>query len=214
MVAIKIAPFNRYQTLDVVRAVAESGRDDIALYTGNDDNIVARSADAVSLPRTGDGRAADRRRPARPLGGLDAQGRRAARRVPRASSHRGAPIPVEMLRRNVEVTDANAAFFDAANGFAGCIPGLHEVLRRPGAAGRASGASTRTRRSAPASAKRSTASAAPTRTWPMTSSSRSTAMSGSTGERLTQDEPVLQQEDDPEHGGLRWPRGVLTVSPL
>ena len=50
VVAIKIAPFNRYQTIDVVRAVAESGRDDVALYTGNDDNIVARPGHAVPLP--------------------------------------------------------------------------------------------------------------------------------------------------------------------
>ena len=77
------------------------------------------------------GRAADRRRPARPLVGLDEPGRRAARGVP----GRGvAPmrVPSELLRTAVRVTDANAAFFDAAHDFAGCIAGLHEVLRRQG----------------------------------------------------------------------------------
>ena len=132
VVAIKIAPFNRYQTLDVVRAVADAGRDDIALYTGNDDHIVARPGDAVPVrdaarPR----RAPHRRRAARALGGLDREGRRAARRAVRLPRKR-VPVPAALLRTGVEVTDANAAFFDAANGFAGCIAGLHEVLRRQG----------------------------------------------------------------------------------
>ena len=106
VVAIKIAPFNRYQTLDVVRAVAEAGRDDIALYTGNDDAIVHDLVTPYRIETAArPGRAADRRRPARPLVGLDEPGRRAARGVPgrgalrepsrRSSSARpsGSPTP-------------------------------------------------------------------------------------------------------------------------
>jgi hypothetical protein len=132
VVAIKIAPFNRYQTLDVVRAVAESGRDDIALWTGNDDNIVM---DLLTPFRFQTDRGPVERRI---TGGLLGQWavwtRKAVETV--AECHRvataGAPIPVELLRRNVELTDANAAIFDAANGFAGCIAGIHEILRRQG----------------------------------------------------------------------------------
>ncbi len=75
--AIKIAPFNRYQTIDVVRAVAEAGRDDIALYTGNDDNIVGdlvtpfRFEMTPARPKSTPKRPPHRRRPARTLGGLD-----------------------------------------------------------------------------------------------------------------------------------------------
>jgi len=132
VVAIKIAPFNRYQTLDVIRAVTETGRDDIALYTGNDDNIVL---DLLTPFRFSvDGKQVERRIVGGLLGHWAVWSHRAVelhaecRRV--ATS--GEPIPSELLRRSVEVTDANAAFFDAANGFAGCVPGLHEVLRRQG----------------------------------------------------------------------------------
>lgn len=132
VVAIKIAPFNRYQTLDVVRAVVEAGRDDIALYTGNDDNIVPDLLTPFSFERDG------KRRERRIVGGLLGQwavGTRQAvkllaecRRI--ASS--GEAIPAEMLRLGASLTDANAAIFDAANAFAGCIAGIHEVLRRQG----------------------------------------------------------------------------------
>jgi dihydrodipicolinate synthase/N-acetylneuraminate lyase len=131
VVAIKIAPFNRYQTLDVIRAVAEAGRDDIALYTGNDDNIVA---DLVTPYRFRvNGRVVERRM----VGGLLGQwavGTRAAVQLV-AECHRAVEsgaVPAELLRRQVELTDMNAAVFDAANGFAGCIAGVHEVLRRQG----------------------------------------------------------------------------------
>jgi dihydrodipicolinate synthase/N-acetylneuraminate lyase len=130
VVAIKIAPFDRYRTLDVVRAVAESGRaGEIALYTGNDDNIVH---DLLTPFRFASGR------PMRMVGGLLghwAFGTRRAvqlhqrcRRVARS----GAPIPGALLKLASEITDANAAVFDAANGFGGCIPGIHEMLRRQG----------------------------------------------------------------------------------
>jgi len=132
VVAIKIAPFNRYQTLEVVRAAAESGREDIALYTGNDDNIVMDLLTPFRFQR--DGKRLERRIVGGLLGHwavwtkraveLHAQCRRLART--------GKPVPVRLLRQAAEVTDANAAFFDAANGYAGCIPGLHEVLRRQG----------------------------------------------------------------------------------
>lgn len=132
-VAIKIAPFNRYQTFDVMRGVAESGRaGDIALYTGNDDSIVVdllspyriRTAEGcVSLRFVGGllGHWACWTRKA--VGLLDE-----CRRIVAA----GDDIPRHMLLRANEVTDANAAFFDARNAFAGCIAGIHEVLRRQG----------------------------------------------------------------------------------
>lgn len=132
VVAIKVAPFNRYQTLDVVRALAESGRDDIALYTGNDDNIVLDLLAAYRF--TIDGRTIERRFVGGLLGHWAVWTRRAVELL--ETCHRVAasdgPIPRELLQRNVEVTDANAALFDAAHQFAGCIPGVHEVLRRQG----------------------------------------------------------------------------------
>jgi len=128
---IKIAPFNRYQTLDVIRAVAESGAD-IALYTGNDDNIVmdllmpyvvASGKESRSLRFTGG-----------LLGHWAVWTRRAVELLAdcKAVVHAGEAIPQELLRRAIEVTDCNAAFFDASHNFAGCIAGLHEVLRRQG----------------------------------------------------------------------------------
>ena len=129
VLAIKIAPFNRYETLDVVRAVIDSGRDDIALYTGNDDNIVA---DLVTLYRySRDGAHVTRRIVGGLLGHWAVWTRTAVHLL--AECHRAAVQDHgALLMRGVEVTDANAAFFDAAHGFAGCIAGLHEVLRRQG----------------------------------------------------------------------------------
>ena len=131
VVAIKMAPFNRYQTIDVMRAVAESGRDDIALYTGNDDNIVI---DLLTPYRFKAGNTfVDRRIVGGLLGHWSVWTKTAVELL--ESCHKAAShdqVPVELLRRNVEVTDANAAFFDAANNYAGCIAGLHEVLRRQG----------------------------------------------------------------------------------
>lgn len=133
VVAIKIAPFNRYQTLDVVRAVAEAGRDDIALYTGNDDHIVLDLLTPCRF-QVG-GRTVERHIVGGLLGHWAVWTRSAValhaecRRVIRNSN---AQCPLELLRMAHEVTDANAAFFDAAHGFFGCIAGLHEVLRRQG----------------------------------------------------------------------------------
>jgi dihydrodipicolinate synthase/N-acetylneuraminate lyase len=123
VVAIKMAPFNRYQTLDVVRAVVESGRVDIALYTGNDDNIVA---DLVTPFGFG---GEQRRVVGGLLGHWSVWTSGAVRLLARCKAEGATP---ELLRLGVEVTDCNAAFFDAANGFRGCIAGLHEVLRRQG----------------------------------------------------------------------------------
>jgi dihydrodipicolinate synthase/N-acetylneuraminate lyase len=124
VVAIKIAPFNRYQTLDVVRAVAESGRvDEIALYTGNDDSIVV---DLLTPLRFGG-------RTVRIAGGLLGHWAVWTRRaVELLEQIHKDPECQGWLTRAAEVTDSNAAFFDTANQFAGCIAGLHEVLRRQG----------------------------------------------------------------------------------
>jgi len=123
IVAIKMAPFNRYQTLDVVRAVVEAGRDDIALYTGNDDNIVAD----FLTPYRFNGR--ERRIVGGLLGHWSVWTKRAVELLEQC---RNADATPELLRLGIEVTDSNAVFFDAANGFRGCIAGLHEVLRRQG----------------------------------------------------------------------------------
>ena len=132
VVAVKIAAFDRYRTLDVVRAVVDARRNDIALYTGNDDNILL---DLVTPFRFHDG---ERRVTRRIVGGLLGQWavwtRQAVTLLQQA--HRivqsGQEVPAEWIQRNVELTDANAAFFDAANGFVGCIAGIHELLRRQG----------------------------------------------------------------------------------
>lgn len=129
--AIKIAPFNRYQTIDVVRAVVEAGRDDVALYTGNDDNIVADlltpfpvNVGGTMVVRWIDGG----------LLGQWAVWTRAA--VSLLAAVKLARVTGEfepsLLSHGAALTDANGAVFDAANGFRGCIPGIHEVLRRQG----------------------------------------------------------------------------------
>ena len=123
--AIKIAPFNRYQTLDVIRGVADSGRAaDITLYTGNDDTIVTD----LLTPFRFNGETYCIR------GGL--LGHWAVWTQRAVTMHQQLQkletISRETLTLAAEVTDANAAFFDAANNFHGCIAGLHEVLRRQG----------------------------------------------------------------------------------
>jgi hypothetical protein len=129
--AIKIAPFNRYQTLDVVRAVAESGRD-IALYTGNDDNIAFDLLTPFIFQVNG--RLQRRRIVGGLLGHWAVWTRRAVEFLDQchAVACEGGDVPKDLLQRGAEITDSNAAFFDAAHQFAGCIAGLHEVLRRQG----------------------------------------------------------------------------------
>ncbi|MCA9229752.1 MAG: dihydrodipicolinate synthase family protein [Planctomycetales bacterium] len=130
--AIKVAAFNRYLTLHVMRAVAESGRDDIALYTGNDDNIVLDLVTPFSF-QVGNQFVARRF-----VGGLLGQWAVWTSRAVGllAECHRqvaaGGSASPEMLTTAVQLTDANAAIFDAANDFSGCVPGIHEVLRRQG----------------------------------------------------------------------------------
>jgi hypothetical protein len=131
VVAIKIAPFNRYQTLDVVRAIAEAERDDIALYTGNDDNIVL---DLLTPYRFNvGGKQVERRIVGGLLGHWAVWTKRAVELLERCHVAAQQPaIPADLLRLAIEVTDCNAAFFDAAIGFRGCFAGIHEVLRRQG----------------------------------------------------------------------------------
>jgi dihydrodipicolinate synthase/N-acetylneuraminate lyase len=131
VVAIKIAPFNRYQTLDVVRAVAEAGRD-LALYTGNDDNIAMDLLTPFAFRING------REQKRRIVGGLLGHWAVWTRRAVgllqecHAVSRDAREVSQALVQRSIEITDTNAAFFDAANEFAGCIAGLHEVLRRQG----------------------------------------------------------------------------------
>jgi dihydrodipicolinate synthase/N-acetylneuraminate lyase len=122
VVAIKVAPFDRYRTLDVTAALGESGRRDVALYTGNDDSIV------VDLLTTFG-------RGVQFAGGLLGQWavwtKSAVELLCRC--RKAAPDDVRLLLSlGAELTDANAAFFDPAHEFAGCIAGIHEVLRRQG----------------------------------------------------------------------------------
>jgi hypothetical protein len=126
VVAIKIAPFNRYQTIDVVRALAESGRAaDIALYTGNDDNILN---DLLTQFDFGT-------QPVRISGGLLGHWavwtKTAVAHLTLAKNHSD-QVPCKLLTLAQQITDSNAAIFDPAHGFHGCIPGIHEILRRQG----------------------------------------------------------------------------------
>jgi dihydrodipicolinate synthase/N-acetylneuraminate lyase len=128
VVAIKVASFDRYQTMEVLRAVAHSGRvGEVALYTGNDDNIVA---DLLTEFRFGD-------RTVHFVGGLLGQWAVWTSRavellhsVQEAKSNRARLDTI--LARGAEITDANAAIFDARHEFHGCVPGINEVLRRQG----------------------------------------------------------------------------------
>lgn len=129
VVAVKIAPFDRYRTIDVVRAIADAGRDDIALYTGNDDNIVADLVTPFRVDASGT--------PRRIVGGLLGQWavwtRRAVDLLDRAhAASETDHVPTDLLAYGTALTDANAAVFDVRNAFAGCIAGIHEVLRRQG----------------------------------------------------------------------------------
>lgn len=132
VIAIKMAPFNRYQTIDVVRAVCHSSRcDEIALYTGNDDNIVN---DLLTTYRVVvDGKPVEKKIVGGLLGHWAVWTEKAVELLENVKKVRNdEQLSAEWLTLNVEVTDSNAAFFDPAHQFAGCIPGIHEVLRRQG----------------------------------------------------------------------------------
>jgi dihydrodipicolinate synthase/N-acetylneuraminate lyase len=131
VIAIKIAPFNRYQTLDVIRGVALSGRSDgISLYTGNDDNILV---DLLSEYQINIGNNTVKKRIVGGLLGHWAVWTRTAVQIlEKIQSDNLNGNMQEILALANQITDANAAFFDAANNFKGCIAGIHEVLRRQG----------------------------------------------------------------------------------
>ena len=132
MVAIKAAPFNRYFSQDVVRAAALSKRcDEIALYTGNDDNIVIDLVSNYSFKL--DGKVYEKRFVGGLLGHWSVWTKTAVDMYNKLKEIRTRDaIPAEVLKLANAVTDTNAVFFDTANGFKGCIAGLHEVLRRQG----------------------------------------------------------------------------------
>ena len=131
-VAIKVAPFNRYRTLDVVKGVvAARAEERVTLYTGNDDHIVPDLATPVVVKRDGTDVAV--RIKGGLLGHWSVWTRSAVELLEKlhAAADGGALTP-ELLALDAKVTDANGAFFDVAHGFAGCIAGCHEVLRRQG----------------------------------------------------------------------------------
>lgn len=129
---IKMAPFNRYQTIDVVRAVCNSERrDEIALYTGNDDNIVNDLLTTYHFVVNGN--KVEKKIVGGLLGHWSVWTQKAVELLDAIKLVRNDEnLNSHWLTRNIEVTDSNAAFFDTANGFAGCIAGIHEVLRRQG----------------------------------------------------------------------------------
>ena len=131
VVAIKIAPFNRYHTLDVVRGVAESGRsDEIALYTGNDDNILIDLLTEYSF--TVKNKVVKKRIVGGLLGQWAVWTQKAVQLLEDVHLRFESGDVRDLLTLAPKITDANAAFFDAAHNFAGCIVGIHEVLRRQG----------------------------------------------------------------------------------
>lgn len=129
--AIKIAPFNRYQTYDVVRGVAESGRaEDIALYTGNDDNILGDLLTKYHIPVGS--KMVHKRIVGGLLGHWAVWTKTAVKILDKVHSARSAEDINALLTLGAGITDSNAAFFDVANNFSGVIAGIHEVLRRQG----------------------------------------------------------------------------------
>lgn len=131
VVAIKMAPFNRYQTLDVVRGVIESGRaNEIILYTGNDDNILV---DLLTNFKMSDGdNVISKRISGGLLGHWAVWTKKAVELIDLVHRSEAEKDIRHLLTLAAHITDSNAAFFDAANNFAGCITGIHEVLRRQG----------------------------------------------------------------------------------
>lgn len=131
--AIKVAAFNRYQTLDVVRAVCDSSRlDQIALYTGNDDNIVADLLTPYQFNARG--KQVTKRFVGGLLGHWAVWTGKAVELLNEIKTciDRGYADAEQLLAKGIEITDINAVVFDAKNNFKGCIPGIHEVLRRQG----------------------------------------------------------------------------------
>ncbi|MCG8686481.1 MAG: hypothetical protein MI892_16500, partial [Desulfobacterales bacterium] len=131
VIAIKMAPFNRYQPFDVIRGVAESGRaDEIALYTGNDDNILIDLLSEYSIEF--EGKEVRKRIVGGLLGHWAVWTQKAVELLDDVHNGKFDDITQEAITLAHQITDSNAAFFDSANNFAGCIAGIHEVLRRQG----------------------------------------------------------------------------------
>ena len=130
--AIKVAAFNRYQTLDVLRAVCNSdSRDRISLYTGNDDNIVADLLTPFQF--NVNGKPVEKKFVGGLLGHWAVWTKSAVELLQKIKLHQTNNERVQkLLSEGVKITDMNAAIFDVANAFHGCIPGIHEVLRRQG----------------------------------------------------------------------------------
>jgi hypothetical protein len=132
VIAIKVAPFDRYKTLDVAFGVVSAGAEDrITLYTGNDDHIVADLVTPMRV-RTGKREAIVRFKGGL-LGHWSVWTKSAVELLGRAHACAGTgAVPDDLLAMDAMVTDCNGVIFDVANAFAGCIPGCHEVLRRQG----------------------------------------------------------------------------------
>ena len=132
VVAIKIAPFNRYRTLDVVRGVVEAGAAErITLYTGNDDHIVLDLLTPFTVVAKG-GTSIVRIKGGL-LGHWSVWVKRAVELLDRIhASVASDTVPADLLALDSQVTDCNAAIFDVANDFHGVIAGCHEILRRQG----------------------------------------------------------------------------------
>ena len=132
VIAIKVAPFHRYRTLDVMRGVAAARAEKrISLYTGNDDHIVLDLTIPFTVKR------GDETVNLRFVGGLLGHWavwtQQAVKLLEKAHAAVAAgSVPPELLGLDARVTDCNAAFFDVANNFHGCIAGCHEILRRQG----------------------------------------------------------------------------------
>jgi len=132
VVAIKVAPFNRYRTIDVVRGIVAAGAEDrVTLYTGNDDHIVLDLVTPFTVIR--DGSPVTMRFKGGLLGHWSVWTKGAVEIFKRCQAEAAnGTISADLLALDARVTDCNSAFFDVANNFHGCIAGCHEILRRQG----------------------------------------------------------------------------------
>ena len=126
--AIKVAPFDRYKTLDVIRAISETGRFDVSLYTGNDDSIIS---DLISIYKT---ETAEIKFSGGLLGHWAFWTKKAVEyfeEIKKIMKNKE-PVSPKILKLAMEVTDVNSAVFDAKNNFSGCIPGINYMLVKRG----------------------------------------------------------------------------------
>src|SRR5882757_5868755 len=132
VIAIKIAPFNRYRTLDVLRGVTAAGAlDRVALYTGNDDHILLDLTLPFDLRDKGVTTRAYFKGGL--LGHWSVWTAATIKQFEMCKAARAKDtVPADLLALDARVTDCNSAFFDVANNFHGCIAGCHEILRRQG----------------------------------------------------------------------------------